>query len=441
MALENLKGTKDYYGADQEIREFIKEILSIKFRTYGFKPLETPIIELFEILASKYAGGSEILKEIYTLKDRGNRELALRYDLTVPLSRFIGMNPTLKMPVRRYEIGKVFRDGPVKAGRLREFTQCDADIIGVYSMRAEAEILAMAFDIFNSLKLEVYAKANNIKIIKGILKALGVNREVMDRAILAIDKLDKLGESAVKNELLTLGVKEKTIKELFKIIGEDILNPKSLNFLESKFSNKDIEQGLKEMKELISNLEDFRVKNEVKISLSLARGLEYYTGTIFEFFSKSGNFKSSLAAGGRYDKMIGKFLGSGREFPAVGISFGLDAILEALKEDNKIMAINKEKDRNFVYIIPIKTEKECVGILQNLRNEGICAEMDLLDRSLSKNLEYANRIGAKYVVILGKKELEEKKLKLKDMETGKEEMLEIEKAIEKLKGKKFHTDM
>ena len=191
MDYQNVRGTQDYLPEQEATRRAIRRTLEDTFISYGCKPLETPILNYTELMASKYAGGAEILQEMYTLTDRGERDLALRYDLTIPFAKVVAMNPAIAMPFKRYEIGKVFRDGPIKAGRFREFTQCDVDIVGVESQAAEAELMMMAIDAFDQLKLKINLQYNNRKLLVGLLQLFEVEQDQMNRVILILDKIEK----------------------------------------------------------------------------------------------------------------------------------------------------------------------------------------------------------------------------------------------------------
>jgi histidyl-tRNA synthetase len=413
MELQTAKGVRDFAPEEKIIRNRVVDTLKKNFENYGFSPLETPILERFETLSAKYAGGSEILKETFKLKDQGNRTLGLRFDLTVPLARFVGMNPTMKLPFKRYEIGRVFRDGPIKLGRMRQFWQCDVDVIGTKSMIADAEILALTSDIFKELKLNVVIKVNNRKLLNGILTEAGVDRYKED-IILIIDKLAKIGEKGVKKELENLDLTNGQIKDLLKLLKQ-----KDLKKL--KVTNDEGREGLKELQEL------FGYVKKIEFDPSLARGLAYYTGTVFEVFTKKGKITSSLAGGGRWDNMIGSYLGSGKEYPAVGIAFGLEPIFETLKQKEKIQTPVK------VYLIPIQTQKETMKMAQEFRKAGVNTDLDIIGRGISKNLNYANALNIPFVVFIGPDELKKKKLKLKDMKSGKEEFLTKEQIIKRLK--------
>ncbi|MBI2565232.1 histidine--tRNA ligase [Candidatus Woesearchaeota archaeon] len=427
MELKLVKGTKDYLPEEQIKREQIKELLVKTFKLYGFNPVETPILEEYAVLASKYAGGAEILKETYSLKDQGRRKLALRYDLTVPLSRLIGMNPNIKLPFKKYEIGKVFRDGPVKTARLREFTQCDADIIGIKSMIADAELIALSLEVLKKLKLEGYVEVNNRKLLSGILETAGINKNNISDVILSIDKLKKIGVEEVKKELIEKGIKKSSFNDLFNLLTINKDNSEVLEKLSKKVTNEVGKQGIKELQELFDYLKELNIKENVRLLPSLARGLEIYTGTAFEVFLKNSEIKSSIAAGGRFDKIISQFLKSKQEFPAVGISFGLDVLYEALKKEPA------QKSTVKAYIIPINTINQCLNIVKKLRDSEIEADLDQVGKSISKNLDYADKLGIAYAIIVGEDELKKNKVKLKDMKTGKEEYLSVEDVINKLK--------
>lgn len=420
MKLQTAKGVQDFPPEEKILKNEVVDILKETFERYGFLPLETPVLERYETLAAKYAGGAEILKETFKLKDQGGRKLGLRFDLTVPLARFMGMNPNLRMPFKRYEMGKVFRDGPIKLGRKREFWQADADIIGSSSMMAEAEILALTDEIFKKLGFNFVIKVNNRKLLDGILEKAGIKRK-KEEAILSVDKLDKIGAEGVKKELKEKGFSKKEVDALLKI-----LKIKNLNLLKKQIKGKEGQEGIKELEELFGYLKILKV--ECGFDASLARGLAYYTGTVFEVFLKKGEITSSLAGGGRWDKMIGGYLGKG-EYPAVGIAFGLAPITEVLKSKKK----DGKKTLVKVFVIPIKAVKESLKVVRRLREEGINSDMDLMGRGLSKNLEYASSLGIPYVVFVGERELKEGKVKLRDMETGDELLLTVNDAVKRLK--------
>jgi len=421
VELRNLKGTRDFLKNDQKVRNEIIKKLQQVFENYGYEPIETPIICKYDILASKYAGGDEILKEVYKFKDQGQREIGLRYDLTVPFARVVGMNSNMKMPFKRYEIGKVFRNGPVKAGRSREFIQCDVDVVGVKSMMAEAELMIMANDIYKMLGLDIYISFNNRKLLSGIIKTTGISEQFERTVILSLDKLEKIGEKGVKDELINKGLTTEEVSKLFSIIMMN--EEKLLEELRNNPPNDLIEQGINELDDLIYYMESVGIKDVCRFSPCLARGLEIYSGTVFEVFLSDGSIGSSLSGGGRYDNIIGAFLNNGNEYPAVGITFGLDVIYSALE--------NKYTDRDTtaaqVYIIPIGTESQSLNLVTRLRRKDISADIEMDKRKLRKSIEYAGKQKIPFVVVIGEDEVKCRKVRVRNMKDGIETEIDINK--------------
>lgn len=423
MSLQLPKGTRDFSPEDKIMMDKIVGTLKEVFELYGYAPMETPILERYDILASKYAGGAEILKEAFRLKDQGGRELGLRYDLTVPLARYTGMNPSVKLPFKRYQIGEVFRDGPVASARYRQFLQCDVDVVGSSSIAAEAELMNLIYAAFSKLGIEAVIKFNNRKLLNDIMDYCGIEKSMQESAILSIDKLEKFGIDVVKNELKLQKIDDAKINKLIGIIS--INGNARQKISQIKKILKDSE-GLNEIGQLLEYAGSLGF--EVEFDASLARGLAYYTGIVVEVFVKNSNVKSAVCAGGRYDAMIGSFLGKG-SCPSVGISFGIDRIYDALSEKKEI----KQKTKTQVYVIPIKTLNESMKTVQQLRDAGINTDIDLSGKGPSKNLEYANSLNIPYVIFVGKKELEQNKVKLRDMKSGKEDILELNGVINKLR--------
>jgi len=414
IELRNLKGTGDFMPQEQRVRQEIIRKLQDIFEKYGYQPIETPVICYFDVLASKYAGGAEILKEVYKLNDQGGRKLGLRYDLTVPFARLVGMNPEIRMPFKKYEIGKVYRDGPVKTGRNREFIQCDVDMVGVKSVMAEAELMTMAVEVYKMLGLDVYISYNNRKLLSGIIELVGIDPAFVSKVILSIDKIEKIGRDGVESELLQLGI---DVAKVYVLLNYMKMQPDELTVaLVSKQRNELIDQGMKELNELDSYIDGLGIRNSLRFTPSLARGLEIYTGTVWEVFLADESITSSVGAGGRYDNIIGAFIDNGLDYPAVGMTFGLDVIYEALMLKGAF-SIKPPVD---LYIIPLGTEKACLKLATELRSKGLKVDVDMTDRRLKKSLDFANKQGIPYVVVIGENELESGELLLKEMKTGKE---------------------
>ncbi|MEM4347881.1 MAG: histidine--tRNA ligase [Candidatus Altiarchaeota archaeon] len=428
MKLERVKGMRDFSSEDMILRNFVLNTIRKGFEIFGFEPLETPALEYWSTLSAKGAGGSEILNETYVFKDKGNRDVALRYDLTVPLARFIAMNPNLPLPFKRYQIDRVWRYSDVAKGRLREFLQADIDTIGSDSMLADAEVISCAIFILKKLKFREFSvRLNNRKILSAIIKFSGVNEDKEIEVLRVIDKLDKIGKECVRDELSKIISSEK-IERIFDILDICGEPEKILQCAEELVGESpEGKEGISELKKLLSYLNKFGNYSEVKIDLSLARGLDYYTGPIFEI-SATENI-GSIAGGGRYDKMIGIFLG--REIPATGISLGIERIIEIIKE-RKIFSFEKTNTKVFVASTNETLFEETLKIANELREKDIPTTIDLRNRNLSKQLEFASSIGIPIVLIVGQKELREGKVTLRNMKTGEQKTVEIEKILEEL---------
>ncbi|MER1956769.1 MAG: histidine--tRNA ligase [Solibacillus sp.] len=419
MDYQNVRGTQDFLPEQESVRRKIRRILEDTFIRYGCKPIETPIINYTELMASKYAGGAEILQEMYTLTDRGERDLALRYDLTIPFAKVVAMNPQLAMPFKRYEIGKVFRDGPIKAGRFREFTQCDVDIVGVESQAAEAELMMMAMDAFEELAVPITIQYNNRKLLYGLLQMFEVPENVMNRVILILDKMEKINRTTLVKELKELSLTEKSLAQI-----EHFLDAvPSLAYFESyQEQNRFIAEGVTEVRELMDYLQALQIDQLCIFNPFLARGLEIYTGTIYEIFLADGAIKSSIGSGGRYDNAIGGLIGTDESFATVGISFGLDVIYTALDLAGKVEQNPREID---IYIVPMNTEKQALQLASFFRKTGKRVEVELSGKKVRKAMDKANRENVGKVIVLGENEINANKIAIKDMESGCVEEMEF----------------
>ncbi len=425
MQLETARGMRDIAPEDEMLREEITKTFTSIFTKYGFVPLNTPIIERYDVLSAKFAAGeeSDAMAETYTLKDNGDRELGLRFDLTVPLSRYVGMNPVMKLPFKRYQIGKVFRDAPIKHGRFREFVQCDVDIIGSKKMVADAVCIAVALDCYKEFNIDIVMRVNNRKFLVELLEKNGLANEYADSIIMSIDKLDKVGKKGVLKEIDEKGFNSKSVEAVLDlIIASTGSNEEKLVAFEKALGES---EAINELKEVLS----FFDQKNVVFDPTLARGLGYYTGTIFEAESTDKSV-GSIGGGGRYDKLIGSYLGGNKEFPATGMSFGLDRMVEVIKKLN----LNKEqKTRTQLLVIPMNTVKESFAIAQQFRDANINTDLDVMGRNIKKNLSNANDLGIPFIAIVGENELAENKVMLKDLEKGEEKLVSVEDAIRIIK--------
>lgn len=407
MTFKTARGVQDSDFKREIAKNKIIDVARQVFEKNGFNPLQTPIIERFDTLTNKYAGGEEIVKEIYSFTDQGDRKLGLRYDHTVPLARYISEDRSIKLPFKRYQIGKVFRDGPIKKGRLREFYQCDVDIVGSKNVEDEGQLIKMVSNIFKAINIKYVAKINNRKVLDDILKYLDIPEDKHQTLILTIDKLEKKGKQSVIKELEEKSVDKKKATKLLKLLHKD------LNEI------KDIiqEETFNEVNTLLTYLQRHEVNFE--FTPSLARGLQYYTGSIYEFFFANSDIKSSIAAGGRYDNMIGDFIQDNQKYPSVGISIGLDIILEEVSKDKKSVVD--------LFIIPIGVD--LTDLINNLRNKNINVDVNAKNRGISAGFKYAEHYNISNVLLVGSNELEEEKYTLKNLESGKEKKVSFEELL------------
>ena len=420
IKIQNLKGTTDYLPEEQLLRNKITDTLKSTFEVYGYMPLKTPILNYFDLLSYKYDDDAEILNETYKLTDQGNRNLGLRYDLTIPFCKVIALNKDLHMPFKRYEIGKVFRNGPVKLGRMREFYQCDVDVVGIDSRMIEIEQLIMAKKIFDKLNIDVLIKWNNRKLMSGLIIECGINQDLIDKVISIIDHMEKISKEEMLKEFNKIGINNSKALELLDIFK---LTIDEYNNRFSNTTNVLIKEGLKEINEIALLVKRHELENNTCFTPTLARGLSIYTGLVFEFFDKKKRITSSLGGGGRYNKIITDFIDDGNIYPACGLSFGLEPIYAILKDD--------KKSNNIIdcLIIPMETQCESLELATILRDNGIKVSIEMNNRRIKKSFEFANKNNIRYVIVVGSDEIKQNKYSIKDMETGNQKLLNTEEII------------
>lgn len=430
--MQNVKGTFDFFGEEQALRGRVQAVLREVFELYAFTGMETAILNELTLLTSKYAGGDEILKEMYKLSDQGERRLGLRYDLTIPFAKVVALNPGLQFPFRRYEMGKAFRDGPVKRGRLREFVQCDADVVGIAGPEAEAELLLLAAEAFRRLDVPVRIRWNNRRFLGETLAAVGVPADETASVMLTLDKLEKIGAEGVLAELADKGIEPRTIgriRELLRAENRPGLMERSPGRFERIAHRLDLlaSPGAQEVAALQALLERVGLGEDCVFDPFLSRGLSFYTGTVYEIFGASGDFASSLASGGRYDAMIGKLLGrDDLPFPAAGLSFGMESILAILRDRPAAMPPAAPP----VPVIAIgDAVAETLRTAALLRAEGIRATVETGGRKLKKALAAASESGARFAILIGETEKELGQVVLKDMADRTERTVDVEEAI------------
>ena len=413
MEIKNVKGTFDYLPKEQRIRNYVTGILREVFELYGYQPIETPTLYYYDVLASKYGGGAEILKEVYRLQDQGKRDLALRYDLTVPFAKLISLSKDLQMPFKRYEIGKVFRDGPVKVGRNREFIQCDVDVVGIRNPLIDAELISLYVMAFQRFQIDFTVDYNNRKLMTGILEICGISSQQMVSVITVIDKFKKLTKEEIHQEFLNCGMTEEQIELLYEYfhLGFDGVRERLKDS-----NNEHVKQGLEELSCVKEYLEHLGIASDTTIDLTLARGLDIYTGTVFEVFAKNSKVTSAIGGGGRYDHIITNFIADGNEYPAIGCSFGLDAICEIIKEREDALELSNVD----VFLVPLETSKETLLLATELRKRNIRVDIQYQPRKLNKVFATASRNHIPFVIVIGTDEVRNQTIHIRSMEREEE---------------------
>ena len=429
---KTLPGFLELLPKEQILFNELMDKIRNSYEKFGFLPLDTPILELSEVLLAKAGGETE--KQIYRFT-KGESDISLRFDLTVPLAKYVAeYYHELSFPFRRYQIGKVYRGEKPQKGRFREFYQCDIDVINEneLSIVTDAEMPSIIYHTFQELGFGDFTiLINNRKILNGLFASLDLEEDTTE-ILRIIDKIDKIGEQTVKQELLTLTIPEEKadkILEFIKIQGtteEKIEKLKQLNI-----QNEIFQKGLKELEEVVKYIPLYEVTQEnCKIDLKIARGLDYYTGTVYETFLNDYMELGSICSGGRYENLADYY--TDKKLCGVGISIGLSRLFYKLNEMGLIEA--KKKTTAEVLVLPMDDKLEySLEVGTKLREKGIHTEVYLENKKIKAKMKYADRLGIKYTIVIGEEERQEEKVTLKNMETGEQEKLTIEQAIEKIK--------
>ncbi len=447
------KGTRDFSPVEVTRRHYIMDTIKGSFNNFGFQPIETPSFENSETLMGKY--GEEGDRLIFKILNSGDflrkvndatyaeknsvkitptiSEKALRYDLTVPFARYVVQHQNeITFPFKRYQIQPVWRADRPQKGRFREFFQCDADVVGSTSLWQEVELVQLYDTVFSKLKLEgVTIKMNNRKILSGIAEMIGAEDKLIDFTV-ALDKLDKIGEEKVKTEMLEKGISQDAIEKLQPLFSVAGNASEKLETLKKLLSVSEIGmEGISELEFIVTAIETLQLSAaQLEIDVTLARGLNYYTGAIFEVSAPEGVAMGSVGGGGRYDDLTGIF--GMKDMSGVGISFGLDRIYLVLEELNlfpeTVTATTKVLFINF-------GEKEALYAMKaisNLRNAGIRAELYPDNSKMGKQMGYADKRDIPFVVLAGESEMREEMYTLKNMKSGEQECLSLANLLERL---------
>lgn len=412
MKIQNVKGCNDYLPQEQKIRNYINDKLKETFKEFGYQPIETPILCYYDMLIDKYDENNDLVKEIYKLTDQGKRELGLRYDLTVPFAKFIALNKNqIRLPFKRYEIAKVFRDGPVKLGRDREFTQCDVDVVGLSGQMIEAECLNLYVNAFQKLGIEIEIEYNSRNLMRGLILDCSVEDDKISSVITIIDKMDKLSKEEFKETLQKIGLNDEQTEKLLQLFKLSLLE---LNEKYQDTNIRELKTGLDELNSLNRYINSLNIDKYCKFTPTLARGQDYYTGNVFEVYEKTRKLSSSIGGGGRYDNMITNYIGDGNTYPAVGISFGLSSIYELLKNNEEI----SNKTDIQIYLIPMETEAYTLKIANELRKKNIHVIIEMTKRKIKKCFEWADKQSIPYVIVIGENEIKTNHFMLKNMKSA-----------------------
>lgn len=426
-----LAGFMELLPEDQIVMNTMKNIIQRTYEKYGFLPLDTPVIEKSEVLLAK--GGGDTEKQIYRFK-KGTSDLSLRFDLTVPLARYVAQHfSELNFPFRRYQIGKVYRGERAQRGRFREFYQCDVDIIGNGKLNIlnDAELPAIIHEIFTKFGFKDFVfHINNRKILNGFFRDLGIKKP--SEVLRIIDKLDKIGEENVREELKEIFIEENVIEQLMNFIRIQGNNEEILAQLkEMPCQDEEFKAGVRDLEIVYHGILDFGVSAKyIALDLKIARGLDYYTGTVYETFLTGYESIGSVCSGGAYENLASNY--TTQKLPGVGISIGLSRLYYQLNEV-RLLKFPIENHLKAL-IVPMGTaESDCIILAQKLRQADIITQVYLEGGKTGKKFNYADKLNVPWVVVVGEEEINEGKYSLRNMENGEQEKLSLNELIEKLK--------
>ena len=414
-----LAGFMELMPNEQILFEQIKQKIEKTYQKFGFLPLDTPILELSEVLLAKAGGETE--KQIYRF-NKGDTDIAMRFDLTVPLAKYVAKNyGNLSFPFRRYQIGKVYRGERTQKGRFREFYQCDIDIIGdgELSIINDAELPSVIYNVFKELGFDNFTiKINNRKLFNGLFESLN-QKENSVEILRIIDKIEKIGKEAVIEELEKIEVSKKSIDTIMNFIEIDGTTDEKLQKLQDLgIQNETFKIGFEELTQVVKYVRLFGIPEQnFKVDLTIARGLDYYTGTVYETFLNEYRELGSVCSGGRYENLAENY--TDKKLPGVGISIGLTRLFYKLEELNLINA--EKKSVAEVLIIPMIEDLNVpIKVANDLRKSGINTEIFLNDKKLKAKMKYADKLEIPYVIVIGEDEVKTESVKIKEMLTGKE---------------------
>ncbi len=429
MTARTLQGFMELLPEEQIVMEKMKSVIAHTYELFGFAPLDTPVLELAEVLLSKSGGDTE--KQIYEFK-KGDTNLAMRFDLTVPLAKYVALyNNNLTFPFKRYQIGKVYRGERPQKGRFREFYQCDIDIIDRDELNIvyDAEVLAVIYTVFNKLELPAFKiYINNRKLLSGFLESLDIADKTVD-VLRLVDKIKKIPEEAFLGELNDMGLPQEKNRKLLEFIKINGLNNEIIAKLENlNISNENFVCGLDELKTVINQAHNLGINpNNIQIDLSITRGLDYYTGTVYETFFDDYPQFGSVCSGGRYDNLSSVFMD--KKFPGVGISIGLTRLFDQLRDNGLLKIAGPTPNKVLIITQNPDFADKAINLAGELRRNDIPADVMLRNCKFKKKMEYANKIKIPYLVIIGEEEFQNNTYTIKDMNSGEQHTVTIDELL------------
>ncbi|NCF56585.1 MAG: histidine--tRNA ligase [Planctomycetia bacterium] len=432
MKVQCLKGFRDYLPGEMLQKERMLASVREVFEQHGYPPLMTPALEYAEVLTGKYGDEGEML--LYRFRDNGDRDVALRYDLTVPLARVLAEHGNIGMPFRRYQIAPVWRAEKPARGRFREFMQCDVDLIGVDSAAADAEMLVIGAAVMQRFGIENYKlRINHRGVLSALCRKVGLEGSAEGDFLRILDKLDKIGEEKFRQEVSGIpGLDASGLDSVLAVVLDASSDPREvLSHIEKNLGSDDLAtSAIQRMTEILDIVEAAGIGKYCQIDPAIARGLSYYTGLVYETFLDDLPQVGSVMSGGRYDDLVGMF--SGKELPAIGISLGIDRLFYALSEMG-LIETSSQPAEVLVVLFSEESAPASFSAASGLRHEGINTMVYPKAAKVKKQLQFAQKSGIPYVVVIGDEELKKGTVQFRDMDAGSQDEISLSDAVTRIK--------
>ncbi len=414
------RGVRDLLPNEALFRNELLARIESVFQRFGFLSIDTPLMESLDILNAKGAIGEDA-KLIFEIK---GDKLGMRYDQTVSLARFVAMHQNVPLPFKRYSIGKNWRRDEPQKGRYREFTQADVDIIGGETAQSDAEVLAAIATAFDEIGIDYEIRISNRQLMNSVFEKFGVKKELAVEIMRTVDKLEKLGRDKIIEMLGSLSLERDVVSRIDNLINLEGTNEEKIGFVRNVTNDKSVE----ELASLVKFVSSYAFKGSVIVDFSVVRGLDYYTGSVFEFVDSEGKMRGSIAGGGRYDNLIGLY--TGKSLPAVGIAIGIDPLLDVMEFSN---SIKYTYSKVFVVNVNQQNYEYALRVANLFRSNGIKTDINVASRNLSNQLSYANSLKFNYAAIVGDIEQKAESVKIRNLVTGEESTMPLKDAVDMLK--------